>query len=98
MPGKPPIPGMPMPGMPGKPPIPGIIPGIPPPAMAFFMFLAMAICFMPGIFPIRPRFWPRPLIICFMNRNFCTSSPTACGGVPEPFAMRSTRFGSRMSA
>ena len=71
---------------------------MPPPAIIFFMFLAMATCFMPGIFPIMPRFWPRPLIICFMNTNFWTSSFTAAGGLPDPLAMRSTRRGSRMSA
>ena len=87
-----------MPGMPGKPPMPGM-PGIPPaPPIIFFMLRAMAICFMPGIFPMRPRFWPRPPIICFMKRNFCTSSLTASGLEPEPLAMRSTRLGSRTSA
>jgi hypothetical protein len=68
IPGKPPMPGIPMPGIPGKPPMPGIPP--PPPAMAFRICLAMAICFMPGIFPMRPML---PLIcdiICFMNMNF----------------------------
>ena len=39
-----------------------------------------------------------PSIICRMKRNFCTSSLTACSAVPEPFAIRATRDGSRMSA
>ena len=86
--------------MPGKPPIPGIppMPGIPPPAIIFFMLRAIAAVFMPGIFPIMPRFWPRPPIIWRMKRNFCTSSFTASGLVPEPLEMRLTRPGSRTSA
>ena len=56
------------------------------------------ICFIPGSLPMRPRFWPSPPIICFMNRNFCTSSFTCWSGWPEPLATRWTRDGSRMRA
>ena len=65
------IPGKPPPGIPGKPPMPGIpAKGLAPPAMAFFIPLAIARPFMPGIFPIIPMFCPRPSIICFIMRNF----------------------------
>ena len=53
---------------------------------------------MPGSLPSRPELPPKLLIICFMKRNFCTSSFTASTGVPEPFAMRVTRVGSRTSS
>ena len=59
----------------------------------------MLMFFMPGILPRSPPRPPPPpprlSIICFMKRNFCTSSVTASGLVPEPFAMRVARSGSR---
>ena len=48
--------------------------------------------------PPSPLIPPMPCIICRMKRNFCTSSLTACSGVPEPLAIRATRVGSRTSA
>ena len=53
---------------------------------------------MPGTLPSIPMLAPIPSIICFMKRNFCTSSVTCCSGCPEPLAMRVTRPGSRVSA
>ena len=96
IPGKPPIPGMPgkppIPGMPGKPPIPGI-PGNPPIRRrilrCFRRFFAIAnVLHARGSSRACRGSGPSPSIICFMKRNFCTSSCTAVSGCPEPFAMR----------